>query len=151
MQPLARRLACALACLVLGCSLAAVGPAWAITPKITEFSTGLNPGANTNIGIAAGPDGNLWVADRGTPTAIGRITPAGAIHEFGPAGGNPYGIAKGLDGNLWFSDSTCAPGQAIGRVTPAGAIHLFTAGFNAGSCPYFIAAGADGSLWFTDE
>src|SRR3954449_1811960 len=118
MQPLARRLACALACLVfggslpaggpawrlacrrLGCSLAAVGPAWAITPKITEFSTGLNPGANTNIGIAAGPDGNLWFADRGSPTAIGRITPAGTIHEFSTGlntGSNPVVIARGAD------------------------------------------------------
>ena len=34
------------------------------------------------LGIAAGPDGNLWFTDQGTTEAIGRITPPGTITEF---------------------------------------------------------------------
>ena len=51
---------------------------------ITEFgvASGLNPGSFPR-GIAPGPDGNLWFADTGTASAIGRISPFnGHIDEF---------------------------------------------------------------------
>jgi streptogramin lyase len=41
------------------------------THAITEFSSGLNPGAALQQGLVAGPDGNLWFTDGGTTPAIG--------------------------------------------------------------------------------
>ena len=73
--------------------------------EITEFSTGLTPGA-VPFGIAAGPDGNLWFTEL-SGDRIGRITPAGVITEFSTgltAGAGPLGIAAGPDGNLWFTE-----------------------------------------------
>jgi hypothetical protein len=105
------------------------------------------------LGIAAGPDGNLWFADGGSTRAIGRIAPATqAISEFSAglnAGSAPLGIAAGPDGNLWITDLGTT--KAIGRITPAThVISEFSAALNAGSYPEDIAAGADGSLWFSD-
>ena len=131
--------------------LALCGSAWAITPTITEFSTGLNTNAKPTA-IALGPDGNLWFTDTGTTRAIGRITPGGQITEF-TAGlapsSDPLSIAAGPDGNLWFADEG-SPG-AIGRVDPAtGHIDEFSTGLGSGSHPRGIAAGPDGAMWFTD-
>jgi streptogramin lyase len=50
--------------------------------QITEFST-LQGRAGYLTRIAAGPDGNLWFTDTGSPKpAIGRITRTGVITEF---------------------------------------------------------------------
>ena len=122
--------------------------------QITELSAGLNAGG-APIGIAPGPDGNLWFTDAGTTKAIGRITPGGEIKEFSAGlnagsvpGGEGFGIAPGPDGNLWFTDEGTT--KAIGRITPGGEIKEFSAGLNAGSNPIGIAPGPDGNLWFTD-
>ena len=79
------RLSFTLACVtVLAATLvAAVAPTRAVAPvgQITEFSSGLNPGSHPQ-GIAAGADGNLWFADQGIgASAIGKITPSGAITD----------------------------------------------------------------------
>ena len=52
------------------------------TQVISEFSSGLNAGSMP-LGIAAGPDGNVWFTDNGTTKAIGVINPAThVISEF---------------------------------------------------------------------
>jgi streptogramin lyase len=135
---------------------------------ITEFSTGLQE-SNKSIplGIAPGPDGNLWFTDGanvlGGNAMIGRITTAGTITEFstGLQESNkslPTSIAPGPDGNLWFTDHGSEVGGAeeIGRITPAGAIAEFSgpAGSKLGADifpPQGIAPGADGNLWFAEE
>ena len=101
-------------------------------------------------------DGNLWFTDKSVSApAIGRITPSGAITEFGIAanGGNigslPNGITLGPDGNLWFTDQGAT--KAIGRITMNGAITEFSAGLNAPSLPAAITPGPDGNIWFTDQ
>jgi streptogramin lyase len=117
-------------------------------------------------GIAAGPDGNLWFADRGTIKAIGRITPGGTITEFPitVAGSSPRGIVAGPDGNVWFTDDATVP--AIGLVclttgplcSPSDvtteAIHEYGVTANGGNggtpAPRGITAGPDGNLWFAD-
>ena len=55
-------------------------------------------------GITAGPDGNLWFAER-LGVKIGKITTAGVITEFPVPtfGSYPNGITAGPDGNLWFT------------------------------------------------
>ena len=85
---------------------------------MVEFTLGITPGS-APLGIANGPDGNLWFTES-TGNRIGRITPAGVVTEFS-AGITPGAglsmIAAGPDGNLWFTEST---GDRIGRITPSG-------------------------------
>ncbi len=120
-----------------------------ITPsgEITEFRAGLggNPGA-----LVAGPDGNLWFPEAGG--TIARITPAGAISEFGPPAshnGSGGGVpALGPEGNLWLTGDSQRP--AIFRVDPSGAMTEFSAGLNpAGNLLSPLVAGPDGAFWFT--
>lgn len=114
------------------------------------------------IGIAAGPDGNLWFAEA-AGGRIGRIDPAtGATAEFplphaacqqpgfegssGTACQVEY-LAVGPDGAMWFGEPwRNAPGRAdaVGTVTeyplpapPSG---------ESGVGP--LALGPDGALWF---
>jgi streptogramin lyase len=118
--------------------------------QITEFTSGLNPGNNVGQ-LRAGPDGNLWLADRAG--AIGRITPDGAITEYSSGlnpGSSDQTIALGPDGNMWFTDNGTIP--AIGVINPTThAISEFSTGLNAGSVPRGITMGPDGNLWFTDQ
>jgi streptogramin lyase len=108
-------------------------------------------------GIAAGPEGNLWLTQnlpvRGG-LAIGRITPAGKVTRFKQGlttATQPLEITAGPDGNLWF---TYDPGISsmsggIGRITPAGQITLFPEPPELHGVPFEIVAGPDGNLWFT--
>ncbi|HEX7291520.1 MAG TPA: hypothetical protein VF250_10380 [Conexibacter sp.] len=121
-----------------------------ITPTgtTTQFTAGLtSDGAPQSI--ALGPDGNLWFTEP-AKKRIGRITPYGAITEYGAGAlaGTPREIAAGPDGNLWFTENGSVP--AIGRITPAGVITEYRAGLPVNSAPQGIAAGADGNLYFTD-
>ncbi|HEY2631021.1 MAG TPA: hypothetical protein VGI26_01440 [Solirubrobacteraceae bacterium] len=106
---------------------------------------GLAGGLAVPRGIAAGPDGNLWVAD--SVGAIDKVTVAGTITKYSVNGGTsaPYEIASGPDGNLWFTDVGY---NKIGKITTAGTITLYT--LPAESQPWDIAKGPDGNLWFTD-
>jgi virginiamycin B lyase len=74
------------------------------TGLVTEFSSGISPGAGL-VGIAAGPDGNLWFTEN-TGNRIGRITTAGVVTEFSsniaPNSGLG-GITAGPDDTLWFT------------------------------------------------
>jgi streptogramin lyase len=125
-----------------------------ITPAgtVTKFSTGLNSGALPDV-IAAGPDGNLWFSDQGTTPAIGEITPAGAITEYGSGDGlntksDPAFLAPGPEGDIWFSDD--GEPKAIGRITPGGTITEF-ADKSENEFPNGILAGPDGNMWFGDQ
>jgi len=118
------------------------------TGTTTQFTAGLtSDGAPQSI--ALGPDGNLWFTEP-AKKRIGRITPYGAITEYGVGAlaGTPREITAGPDGNLWFTENGSVP--AIGRITPAGVITEYTAGLPVNSAPQGIAAGADGYLYFTD-
>jgi uncharacterized repeat protein (TIGR01451 family) len=99
-------------------------------------------------GIAGGPDGNVWFAER-IVNKIGRITPTGVVTEFTvpTASSQPDGLAGGPDGNVWFTEDA---GNKVGRITPAGAITEFTIP-TGGSSPTGIATGPDGNLWFTER
>jgi streptogramin lyase len=148
------------------CAIGRITP----TGAITEFSAGLQAGNKSfPLGIAAGPDGNLWFTDIGCAIGgaceIGRITPSGTIKEFTAglqSNSVPGFIATGPDGNLWFTDVGAPPNgtPAIGRITPCtplpctpAPIREFSTGLQAGkgSYPYAIASGPDGNMWFTDE
>ena len=119
---------------------------------ITEFS--LNTPASTPSGIAAGPDGNVWVAESSS-SRIARVTPGGTVTEFAlPAGREPLGITS-AGGLVWFTERL---GNRIGRLNPSAgsdaAIQASLAEFlvaGAGSKPTGIAAGPDGNVWFTEN
>jgi streptogramin lyase len=132
-------------------ALAFAGTASAMTPSITEFSTGLKSTDNP-FAITPGPDGNLWFTDSGTGRAIGRVSTAGSITKFSsglPMGSSPRFIAAGPDGNLWFTDAGSSP--AIGQIDTSGHVAEFADNLNPGSSPDAITAGPDASVWFTDR
>jgi streptogramin lyase len=114
-------------------------------PTITEFPVTTKDRAP--LGIAAGPDGNVWFAENSGSGGVGRIAPNGTVTEFttgitGPA----QGIALGPDGNLWFAETNP---EKIGRITPTGTVTEFA--LPKGSKPNEITAGPDGNLWFTES
>ena len=134
--------------------LAAI-PIAAQATAISEFSLSAAPGSSHDpLGLESGADGNLWFTDGGTPHAIGRITPAGAIKEFtdgltSPA--TPFDITEGPDRNMWFTATGDAPHNAIGMVTPSGAIKEFgPPATQPNMAPAEITVGPDGNLWFLD-
>lgn len=109
--------------------------------------------------IAAGADGNLWVAGnfyngRGYLTPrIGRLTPGGAYGEFVPTNrvGGINSIAAGPDGGVWFTLVYWVHGHkrnVIGRIDTAGAIVEYPLPVRSG--PGQIVTGSDGNLWFTE-
>ena len=107
------------------------------------------------VGIAAGPDGNLWCTHQG-----GLITRWGTDgSEKGtytipydppmtsslppPPGPTATWIVAGPDGAMWFVEQY---GSQIGRITMAGEMTLFKAtGLGQFSN---LVAGADGAIWF---
>jgi streptogramin lyase len=124
------------------------GPA---TGSVTEFmipTAGGHP-----VGIAGGPDGNLWFTEL-DGNQIGRMTPSGAATEFPipTANSAPEDIALGPDGNLWFTESlpTLDFGDGtMGHVTPTGVVteELFVNGPHARR----VTAGPVGTVWATGE
>ena len=115
-------------------------------PSVTEFSSGYTTGASIH-GIAAGPDGNLWVTDDANGK-IDRVTPAGAVTVFDApsATSEPAGITAGPDGALWFVAGDSAE---VGRMTADGT--LTNAYSMTGTSPESIVTGPDGALWFTES
>jgi virginiamycin B lyase len=161
--------ACA-AAVVLGC---ATSSALCAEPAVTELTGGVTPGFSFHggpYGIAAGPDGNIWITEFLHSGRVAKITPAGVVTEMLalPANGifsrQPREIATGPDGNMWFTGhfEPFGPGCCIGRsdpgwvsrITPDGVVTEFTGGvtpgFSADGAPQGIAAGPDANMWFTE-
>jgi virginiamycin B lyase len=72
-------------------------------------------------GIAAGPDGNLWLGEM-QGYNIAKMTPSGTLVEYAvPSHSNPLYVTAGPDGNVWF---TTRPGTgstlqgSIGKIVP---------------------------------
>jgi virginiamycin B lyase len=106
---------------------------------ITEFPV---PTTDSGLlGIAAGPDGNLWFCESNR-NKIGRATPQGEMTEFDVTF-PPREITPGPDGNMWFAADDFDIGGEVGRISPAGEVKEF---FVLSACG--IAAGPDGNLWF---
>ncbi len=99
--------------------------------------------ADTEAGLVAGGNGNLWFLDG---PAIGEITPTGLISTFttDPAGA-PGSLTAGPDGTMWFTD---APNDAVGEVTPGGTITEYD--LPVGHSPSGLVAGPAGDMWFAD-
>ena len=100
-------------------------------------------GVATAAGIAAGPDGKIWLGDQ--TGLVVRIDPT-TLNEEGTSnfatGFNIRNLAPGPDGNVWVTDF----GGRIARITPAGTITPFDV---PGDGAWDIITGPDGSLWYT--
>jgi len=132
---------------------------------ITEFP--VNIFGSDPLGIAAGPDGNLWIADSNdNPQFVNPPSPdvndhrkvekmstsgvvvAGYSVVAGGCCADPSSMAVGPDGAMWFTESTSGA-NSIGRVTTGGIVSEF-GGLSAASQPTAITS-AGGALWFTES
>jgi streptogramin lyase len=121
-------------------------PASAGAVTITEFSAGIGL-VGRPLGIAAGPDGNIWVTEDNTSGSNGRIdrvTPSGGVTMQHNVTGNPFNITAGPGGQLWY---TLFNSGQIGRITTSGGESI---PINVGTQPLDIASGPDGRIWFTE-
>ena len=110
------------ACLLVTCCTCTFGLANAgqAADPITEFDIPNSTGRPQ--GMAAGPDGNLWVTLTGGSKVV-RITPDGKITDFAvpvPKGHLLQGITAGPDGNVWFTSPT---DNTIRRISPKGELN----------------------------
>jgi streptogramin lyase len=130
---------------------------------ITEFP--INIFGSDPLGIATGPDGNLWIADSNdnpqfsSPRSpdpndrrkVEKMTTTGVVTGFSVlAGGccaDPSSMVQGPDGAMWFTESTLGA-NAIGKVTTGGRVDEF-GGLSPNSQPTAITS-AGGALWFTE-
>jgi YD repeat-containing protein len=97
--------------------------------------------------IAAGSDGNLWVATVGNGK-VAKVSIAGAVlseYSLG-AGSSPEGITAGPESTLWIAE---IGSSKIAKVTTTGTVTQYA--LPAGSLPTKITKGPDGNLWFTDS
>ena len=111
--------------------------------QVAQFASGVvGP-----LGIALGPDGNIWYTGE---NAIGKISPAGGTPEvFSLAGlsNEPVlarAITAGPDGSLWFTTDS----NSIGTITTAGVPSLITQGIT-GQPTLGITATAN-EVYFTE-
>jgi streptogramin lyase len=120
----------------------------------SDFATVFPTASSGPMGIAAAPDGYLYVTEsRGylgrihdydsTPQEIVEPVPSDSVFN-----NDPGQMVKGSDGNLWFVETN---NSEIGRINiPAFTITMFpTPSPNAS--PNGITAGPDGALWFTES
>jgi streptogramin lyase/phosphodiesterase/alkaline phosphatase D-like protein len=112
---------------------------------ITEYTV---PTHNRQpLGIAAGPDGDVWFTQSVNPGGVGRSSMSGSISEFSSGiSSGAEGITAGPDGNLWFTEPAA---DKVAKITTSGTVQTYSAA--NGSEPSTIAAGPDGNLWFTES
>ena len=112
---------------------------------------------NASDGLAAGPDGNEWIADEPSASsdsscAISDVSAIGEIQQFDlPATCSQIGaMTAGPDGALWFGGSDANFSPMIGTMTLAGAFTGYDLP-DPNMAVSGIASGPDGALWFTEN
>ena len=96
-------------------------------------------------GIAAGPDGAIWLVEESSSRIARMDLNGNLLGEISLAAGSaPQAIVAAADGNLWFTE---AGTSKIGKMDRSGAL---LGEFAVGSPPESIAVGPDGNLWFTE-
>ncbi len=102
--------------------------------------------------IAAGGNGEIWVADRlggGTTPRSASFTTAGAPTYYPTTNpGGPYGLAAGPGTQMGFSDPLASP-QLVGRISPGGTPQTIQTPDGIGD-PTGVVFGNDGAYWFAE-
>ena len=103
------------------------------------------------LGIAAGPDGNVWFTEV-SGSRIGRITPSGTITDWSTGSGisansRPWDITAGPDGNMWFTEES---GNRIGKITMAAVATELTNALLTNAGPRGITSGG-GFVWYAED
>jgi virginiamycin B lyase len=107
--------------------------------------------------IAAGWDGNLWLAvvnvDGADSSTLYLGTPTGVAMTITlpTTAADPFGVVAGPDGNVWVAETNQ---NTIARVARDGTAVEFTIpGVSKAhpATPTGIAAGPDGNIWFTEN
>jgi streptogramin lyase len=101
-----------------------------------------------SYGIAAGPDGNLYITNS-DDGKIERQAGIGGMYQWlqlSPMA-EPGQIIVGPDGNLWFTETVASK---IGRLSPSSFTVTEFSTLTAFAQPTGITAGKDGNLWFTE-
>lgn len=101
------------------------------------------------LGIAYGPDGNLWITRQsqlGIDDEIDKMTTSGVETRYRIGQSKlPWNIVVGSDGAMWFAETT---GNAIGRISTTGSVSEFA--LPAGLItPIDMVLAGDGNVWFT--
>lgn len=100
-------------------------------------------------GVAAGGDGNLYVADFGGAQILG-VSTAGVTVGAYPTGGGPQEVVAGPGGQMGFTNPTNVP-QQIGRFSPPDRGSVRTADFAIGTDPFGIVFAEDGAYWVANR
>jgi virginiamycin B lyase len=118
------------------------------TGTVSYFPT--ETGTGFVLGLAAGPDDDVWFTSLGgndNTWKIGKMTTRGRIvfNETLPNGyGSQGDLAVGSDGDVWFALD--GPGKAIGKSDPTGVVTIYRCRFCGASG---LTHGPDGNIWFT--
>ena len=105
------------------------------------------PGPATLVGIAGGPDGNIWFTASGDERDRSDHHRRCRHHVHRSGIVSPRDITAGPDGNLWFTN----PFMHLHRADhPDRHGHAFTSTSGAVGRPSGITAGPDGSLWYVN-
>jgi len=119
-------------------ALSWLGSAHAFALTINEFS--LIP-SHTPQNIAAGSDGNLWIADG----LVSKVTPTGSVTDYTP-NVNTSWLTLGPDGNIWFSEYGSGVSY-VGKVTPGGVMNQYSVAAGFISFGNLMTAGPDGNIY----
>ena len=100
--------------------------------------------------LAVGSDGNLWIGV-GFPSAVIRVTPAGATRVFPLArsGASISAMTTAHNGAVWFAESSSGSWW-IARLGADGRLQQEYAIPRAGVQSEGMAVGPDGALWVTE-
>ncbi len=129
------------------------------TLNVTEFEVTSDPSqASRPVGIAVGPDRNLWFAefDAKSIGTLNLSTQAVSHFPIPSPNGNPTHITMGPDGELWFtetgpaeSDPADVGANRIAEISASGEIKEVELPAED-SDPAGIVLGPEGHLWFTE-
>lgn len=130
---------------VLASIATSVPAARAATGDVVEWSLAFG---SAPVGVAAGPDGNVWVAERLADT-VAWFSPDGAQVGSISLPGNPWGIALGPDGAMWVTERGS---NEIARILPDGTHQEWPVPTSGTTDRLLsIAPGPDGAMWFTEQ
>ncbi len=141
-MPTARRSATVV--LLALASLAAFSSQALAVPAVTGHFPFVEAETDTNSKIAAGPDGNMWLAVHGGKLDVASVTPAGVISEFELENiEGVSGIAVGPEKKMWVTATNKV--ASFSTSDPTGTVKVFTINDVTSNNP--IVAGPDGQMW----